>query len=277
LDHMNTLRSFAGVLARAGVASLRYDKLGTGRTGHATRQDPSEIGFDLYLGEARAAYHFLATRPEIDPHRLIILGHSEGGLVALILASESLRDPAPRVLVLAAPPGLPILETIREQVARALIQQVQNQQITQAQADAALADLDRIIAQLKATGTIPSDIRTPGLATIFNPTNARYLTQEERYDPRTLATQVPRGLPVLVLHGKKDSQVTEADDKGLLSAFRSSGHDSAVLYDLANVDHVFKEVPGPPNPNPLVDYNNPALPFSRAAGRRLAAFLAAHL
>ncbi|MBI2760232.1 MAG: alpha/beta hydrolase, partial [Chloroflexi bacterium] len=45
--------------------------------------------------------------------------------------------------------------------------------------------------------------------------------------------------------------------------------------ELPNANHVFKEVPG--NPNPAVDYTNPALPFSREAVDRLSAFVREHV
>lgn len=273
LTHMDTLRHFADALAGAGVASLRFDKFGTGRTGIAGHPDPAAVGFNLYVAEARAAYRYLASRREIDARRLAILGHSEGGLIALILSNQLVRAPAPRALVLAAPPGLPILETIREQAGPALAVAVQRGGLSQEQADAALVELDRIIAQIKQQGTIPTDIQTPGWKVIFNPVNTRFLVQDESYDPQVLAHRLPRAMPVLLLHGKLDVQVSEGDIRGLWNVLQRTGHTHALLYDLPRVDHVFKEIRGTPSANPLIDYNNPALPFSPAATRQLKAFV----
>jgi uncharacterized protein len=276
-NHIDTLRHFAAVLASDGVASLRYDKFGTGQTGISGHPDPAAVGFNLYVNEARAAYRYLAARPEIDVHQLAILGHSEGGLIALILGNRLVHAPALRALGLAAPPGLPILETIREQVGRNLQTAVQTGQLSQVQADAALAELDRIIAQIKQHRTIPSSIQTPGLASIFNPVNIKFLVQDESYDPQILATHLRRTMPVLLLHGKVDVQVSESDIHGLQGALQRSGHTHAMLYDLPQVDHVFKEVRGTPHTNPLIDYDNPALSFSHAATRRLRTFVRANL
>lgn len=277
LTHMDTLRHFANALAAAGVATLRFDKFGTGRTGITGHPNPAAVGFNLYVREARSAYNYLATRPAIDARRLAILGHSEGGLIALILGNQLVRAPTPRALVLAAPPGLPILETIREQEGPALAAAVQRGGLSQEQADAALAELDRIIAQIKQQGTIPTNIQTPGWKFIFSPVNTRFLVQDESYDPQVLASRLPRTISVLVLHGKLDVQVSESDMRGLWTVLHRTGHTRAMLYDLPQVDHVFKQVPGVPSANPLVDYNNPTLPFSPAATRRLKAFVIRYL
>ena len=277
INHIDILRHFADALAADGVASLRYDKYGTGRTGVATHPNPATVGFNLYVSAARAAFRYLAARPEIDSHRVAILGHSEGGLIALILGNRLTAAPAPRALILAAPPGLPILETIRDQVSHALDLGVQSGGITRANADEALAELDRIIAQLKQQGTVPTVIQTPGYASTFNSINAKFLSQEESYDPQALAARLRRAMPVLILHGTVDVQVTESDIHALQQAFETSGHTRAALYDLPQVDHEFKEVRGTPNPNPLIDYTNPALRFSRAAEARLKAFVRSSL
>jgi hypothetical protein len=106
--HLGTNRNFARALSGDGVASLRYDKLGSGAAGIGAHPDPSDVGFDLYTQEALDAYRTLARQPGIDPHRLIVVGHREGGLFALWLADRLKGTPeAPRMLVLAAPLGRP--------------------------------------------------------------------------------------------------------------------------------------------------------------------------
>ena len=269
---VNTLRDFADALAGRGVASLRYDKLGSGRTGLASHTNPADIGFALFVDEARAAYTFLRMRPEIDPRRVILLGHSEGGLIALVVADQ-LKEGSdePEALVLAAPPGFPYLETIRRQFTDQYTQAQHDGKVTKEQADAALIELDRAIANLKQTGKVPTDITTPALKQIFTPTNERFLAEGEKYDPRQIAATLPPTLPVLILHGTKDQQVSTADVQNLRDGFQTAGNAKATLVELPDVDHVFKEIPG--TPNPATDYGNPALRFSVEATTRLAAFV----
>ncbi|MGH7127500.1 MAG: alpha/beta hydrolase family protein, partial [Planctomycetaceae bacterium] len=86
-------------LTRRGIAVLRYDDRGvassTGAFATATSED--------FAGDALAGVRYLKTRPEIDPGRIGIIGHSEGGLIAPIAAARS-DDVA--FIVLMAGPGV---------------------------------------------------------------------------------------------------------------------------------------------------------------------------
>jgi alpha-beta hydrolase superfamily lysophospholipase len=273
---VETLHNFADVLAGQGIASLRYDKLGTGNTGLAAHPDPATIGFDLYIDEARAAYALLRAQPEVDPHRMMFLGHSEGGLITLVMADQLKGgSDAPEVLALAAPPGFRYLDTIRQQLTDQYTQAQQAGRVTQDQANTALMELDRTVASLRQTGHIPPDLTTPALKVVFTPTNEKFYAEVDRYDPRAIAATLPPTLPVLVLHGTKDQQISARDEQNLMQGFQTAGNTKAMLAELADVDHVFKEVPGVPNPT--TDYGNPALPFSTEAATRLTAFTKANL
>ena len=97
---VNTLEVIADWLSADGVASLRYDKLGSGRTGlgpYASR--PGAIGIGPFEQEAAAGLRFLARQPGVDRDRLAVIGHSEGALFALLLATGAPRAaqrPLPR-------------------------------------------------------------------------------------------------------------------------------------------------------------------------------------
>jgi fermentation-respiration switch protein FrsA (DUF1100 family) len=268
---VNTNRNFAAALAEQGVASLRYDKLGSAATGVPERVNPADGGFELFVDEARAAHAYLKARPEVDGGRVLLLGHSEGALIALVLADRWKAADEPRALILAAPPGMPYLDLLsrqfREQYARAQ----DMKQVTAEQAEAALAEVERVVASLRSTGALPERIWPPTVAQIFRPDTARFLAQADAYDPHALASGLPAHLPVLVLRGAKDQQVSAADAQAILEGLQTAGNTRSLGYELTDVNHVFKEVPGPPNP--AADYTNPALPFSHEAAARLADFL----
>lgn len=88
-------------LTRAGVAVLRVDDRNVGRskgfTGTATSAD--------LAGDVLAGLAFLAARPEVDPERVGLIGHSEGGLIAPLVATRAPEDVA--FVVLLAGPGVP--------------------------------------------------------------------------------------------------------------------------------------------------------------------------
>lgn len=270
----DTLSNFADVLAAAGVASLRYDKLGTGKTGLASyATHPNDLGFDTYVDEALAAYDYLRSLPEVDPSRVLILGHSEGALIALLVSSQRSGDASPRALVLAAPPGIGYLETFRNQISAQFDAAIAAGRATRAGADATLAKIDTVVASLKSTGAYPpgAAITDPVLTQVFTKANEKFLGQVEQYDPAELAAALPAALPVLILHGAKDQQILDSDIAALKAGFARANNQNVQVKELPDVDHVFKEVPG--TPNPATDYVNPALPFSKGAADALTSFV----
>jgi uncharacterized protein len=270
LPHLDTNRNFARALSGAGVASLRYDKLGSGAAGIGAHPDPSDVDFDLYAQEALDAYWTLARQPGIDPHRLIVVGHSEGGLFALWLADHLKGTPeAPRMLVLAAPLGRRYLDVVARQLTDQYRQARAAGQLSAKDAAARIADLQRIIATLRATGKPPAHLADPALAPALNPVPA-FLVQADRLDPAGLARRLGPSLPVLVLRGTKDVQVDAGDVDHLMQGLAADR--AAVRADIPDADHLFKVVTG--TPNPPVDYANAGRPFAPQVAPRLAAFLA---
>lgn len=271
LQHMNTNRNIAEALAADGVASLRYDKLGSGKTGLASHADGQGIDFNLFIDEAKAAYAALAARPEIDPERLIVVGHSEGALFALLLAQQITGPETPKALVLAAPIGLRYMDILHNQIQAQVDAAVAAGQMPAEQGTAMMDELNAIIASLREQGTLPETIENPTLLQLFNPVNNDFLIQIDRYDPAEVAAELPADLPVLVLRGEKDSQVLASDVDHLMAGFERAGNTHAERFELPDVNHVFKVVPG--QPNPAVDYNNPELPFSPEVVEHLSDFV----
>lgn len=86
-ENRNASRFLADYLARHGIAALIYDKRGVGES----TGDWHEAGFETLADDGAAGLDFLAGRREIDPARLGIYGHSQGGMIAPLLASRSKR------------------------------------------------------------------------------------------------------------------------------------------------------------------------------------------
>jgi uncharacterized protein len=107
------LGQLASAIADAGFVVLRYDKRGVGQSGGR----PESAGIQDYAEDLRAAVKFLADRKDVDPRRIAVLGHSEGGSVALVAGAKDKRIAA---IVLVATAGIPGSELILAQQARAL-------------------------------------------------------------------------------------------------------------------------------------------------------------
>lgn len=102
----------SNALTKAGFAVLRYDKRGVGESTSTTSL--FQVTRQLYLDDAHAALTLLAADPRIDASRIFILGHSEGGELAIALANI-----APvRGIILLAPLPKPYSAILKEQIAK---------------------------------------------------------------------------------------------------------------------------------------------------------------
>jgi pimeloyl-ACP methyl ester carboxylesterase len=270
---MNTNLNLAIALAQDGIPSLRYDKLGSGQTGLGTHADASGIDYELFAQEARDAAAFLAEQPGVDPSKLILVGHSEGALFALVLAQE-LTDAGtpPAALILASPLSVRYLDILHEQLTGKFKAAVAAQTMTDDQAAKLTTELEGIIEGLRTTGNLPSTAISPELATIFSPANAAFLAQIDKIDPGEVAAGLPNDLPVLVLLGNKDAQVTGDQVRHLMDGLRRAGNDQAHFAAIPLADHTLRVIEGTADPS--VDYANPDLEFSPLVVTEIRNFLA---
>lgn len=239
--HIDTLRNLAQALSTDGVASLRYDKIGTGQTGLGPYQGrQATIGLDVYQQEAQAALTFLSNQPDVDPSRVTVVGHSEGALYTLLLAtSPPAALPRIHALALLEPLSYRYLDVITHQVDARLTADLNSGAITDEQAQSIRAALRAAIAQLRATGTLPADLPT-SLSTVLPAGTATYLAQLDRYDPADLASRVPAGTPVLTSCSDADIQVS-CSDLDRVSSGLTTAHATLTTVRLSGVDHVLKE------------------------------------
>jgi uncharacterized protein len=109
-------REIADTLGRRGVAVLRFDDRGTGESegNHATATSRD------FADDVRALVAWLRTRDDIDPTRILLLGHSEGGLIAPLVAAD---DPRLAGIALLAGPAYTGARIIAFQQRSAIAQQ----------------------------------------------------------------------------------------------------------------------------------------------------------
>jgi pimeloyl-ACP methyl ester carboxylesterase len=247
---IGTLRHLADVLADHGVASLRYDKVGSGTTGMGELTE-ADLGFFRFVDDARAGLEFLAAQPGVDPDRLTVIGHSEGGLIAELLAVEA----APTVdVALVAPVPHRYLDVVTDQLERQLDQAF----LPAAEADSLRRQLATAVADVRA-GRRP-DPTAPELEALFRPEVTMFLREADANDPVDLAKQIPRASKVLLACGDADIQVP-CESLRDLRTLLSLGTDSLTVVELVGVNHVLKEIGDSLSTGR--EYGQP-LPFSRA-------------
>ncbi len=200
-------REVADTLARRGIAVLRYDDRGFGQStgSHATA---SSLDFAV---DVRAALAWLRQRPEVDPRRIALVGHSEGGLVAPMVAAD---DSLLAAVVLMAGPSRP---------GRAILAYQNRMLIDQ---DTAIAPAARDSAYAAAMVKVDSLART-----------SRWVGFFLDYDPLPTARRLR--LPVLILQGATDRQVTADQADELAEAIRSGGNRKVVTHTFAETNHLF--------------------------------------
>jgi uncharacterized protein len=269
----NTLEAVANWLSADGVASLRYDKLGSGQTGWGRyAAHPDQAGLGTYEQESVAALNFLAGQRQVDRARLAVFGHSEGGLYALLLAS-GLAGPAPKIraVALLEPVPMRFLDLIQQSAAASLTREVMQGYVTPAQATSAEQAFARMIASLRRTGTLPPGVKLgAGVAAIFQQP-LREATQIDRYDPATVAARLPAHAPVLLTCSNADGAIGCALEDHLAAGL---AHTSARL-DYVHLDGVSHFLKDDITQN-TADYNE-SLPFSAQLRAALKTFLASNL
>lgn len=220
------LKQIAERLAAEGVASLRFDKRSARRHWGALlaldlERQNEFLGYASFVGDAAAGFAFLRGHDGVDPERAGILGHSEGGLLALQVAADTAAvdgAPRPAALVLAATGGVTLADLLRHQIGRSV------QTYPEALRKTLLDDLERAIERIVADATVPSDLHA-GLRPLFPANATRLLQSELAVDPAELAPAWPG--PALLLHGALDVQVpAQESTERLRAAFARRGGDA---------------------------------------------------
>lgn len=204
-------------LAAQGIAVLRYEK----RT-KARPQDFASGDFgvdDETTNDAVLAVDALRKTADIDPKRVFVLGHSQGGLMAPRIAAVSGHVAG---LVLLAAPSRPLLDILIEQNRRLAV--LDDGKIS----DAERAAINALVEQVRITrdpGTAPSAKTVMGQP-------AGYWHSIDRVDPVAEAQQVK--LPMLLLQGARDIQVVDADWQNWRDAFHGNPKVAFTLYEKLN-------------------------------------------
>ena len=229
-------RLLADALAAKGISTLRADKRGMFGS-KAAIPDPNAVTIGDYAADA---HNWADTLRKRRGARCVwLLGHSEGGLVALVAGQEPEGICG---LILVSAPGRRMSDLIREQ----LRANPANAPVL----DSALKAIDSLERgqRVDVTGMHPA------LQGLFSPRIQGYLIDMFQRDPTKLAATVR--LPVLVVQGERDLQVSTTDAKALASASAK-----AKLILLPRMNHVLKDVQNDDRASNLATYADPSLPI----------------
>ena len=289
---LDAYRWIADQLAAHGVASLRYDKLTSGATGLGPYADDpaslTECSFDeIFVQPVRDGLGFLAAQPGIDAERPLLVGHSEGGLISLVVASDPGSAPAPAGLMLLEPQYGRILDI----VARQLDDQLALAGIEPAEIAALgrwiAAGVDRIRnsgppfgppgpSPLPAASGVTAQWQAAIASVLYGRMWNRLAQSEDALDPVALAGSVR--VPTLVTAGTKDFNTPLVPGgppgSGVAALAGAFPDDTANLVVLADTHHELRDI-GDTDPMTLT---NPAdllkFPYSPTLAIAIDEFLA---
>ena len=202
-------RQIADTLGRRGIAVLRFDDRGVGESGG--RESAVKSTSADFADDVRSIVAWLRARADVDATRIALAGHSEGGLIAPIVAAS---DPRLKAVALLAGPAYDGRQVLM----------YQNRQVIDKAPALSAGQRDSIWK------TVPAALDSLSNA---NPWMAFFMS----HNPRTTARQVKQ--PVLLLHGETDRQVTVEQADSLLSALRSSGNRDVTLRKFSATNHLF--------------------------------------
>lgn len=247
----------ADMLTRHGIAVLRTDDRGTAHSGgNFSTADTRDFASD-----ALAAVEYLKTRHEIDAHRIGLIGHSEGGMIAPMIAARDTTfysDPADiSFLVLLAAPGVPITELMNAQrkmltldtsaIAREHLAQASifdslvaaNNAHPDPKLPHVLDSMWRVAYRTSGGDTsnhrLMMQMKSSQLAAYFSPWYRYFLS----FDPQLVLRNVH--CPVLALNGTLDHQVAcEPDLAGIAMALKEAGDKDVTIKAMPGLNHLFQ-------------------------------------
>ncbi|MEP6835721.1 MAG: alpha/beta fold hydrolase [Gemmatimonas sp.] len=209
--HVNNyaiFREIADTLARRGIATLRWDDRGVGESGGV---EGVATGTSADVAEdVRSILEWLRAQSDVDATRIALAGHSEGGLVAPMVAATDARLKGIAILAGPAYTGRRVLLWQQQRAIEPL-------HLSRSEQDARIASAS---SQLDATSKTQ-----PWL---------RYFLS---YDPIPTARLIR--MPVLVLQGLTDQQVSPEDADALVKAIKSNGNANVTLHKFPSTNHVF--------------------------------------
>jgi dipeptidyl aminopeptidase/acylaminoacyl peptidase len=207
LDGYRPFRQIADALGRRGIAVLRMDDRGTGASGGTFKGSTSAD----FAEDIRAGLAYLRTQPVIRADRLGVLGHSEGALIAPMVAD---KEPTLRAIVLLAGIAQPGRTALQFQLKNQI---EHNTTLTPEARDAQIAEIPKKIDAM----------------TTADPWMKFFLT----YDPAATMQRVKT--PVLILTGSRDQQAPPEQVPLIEAAFKEGGNKDVTARVVSDVNHLF--------------------------------------
>lgn len=227
----NSLKFLAEELAKNGVAVFSFDKRIIMQIKNGT-VDEIKLSFDDMVTDAVSVVNYFNLGKKYK--NIIIAGHSEGSLIGMLAAQKNVQG-----FISIAGVGRPSNEILEEQILKQL--------------PSIKEDLHQKLELLKAGKTFDPKSMNANIAPLFRQSVQPYLISWFKYNPEIEIQKLI--MPVLIVNGNKDLQVSVSDAERLKKA-----KTSAKLHIISNMNHVLKEISSDDAAN-MASYNSGTTPI----------------
>ncbi len=243
----------ADYLTRNGIAVLRYDDRGVGQS----KGDFKSATSADFATDVQSAIAYLKTRKEINKNKIGLIGHSEGGLIAPMVASKS-KDVS--FIVLLAGPGIQgdkLLLLQQELIARSsgtsesdikktiAVNSKLFEIVNKSEDDQKLKeDLSKELYELlkkDTTSEIPNGMTKEEFVSYqVDQISSPWMQYFIKYDPTVALSKV--SCPVLAVNGEKDLQVPPKENlTAIKNILKKAGNKNVTTIEFPNLNHLFQE------------------------------------
>ena len=229
----------ADYLTRKGIVVLRADKRGVGKSGG----NYSQAVMADFAWDAEAGVAYLKTRPEVNPHKIGLVGHSEGGIEAPMVAA---RNSDVAFVVMMAGPGVPGDEILGEQVV--LIGRAAGKSQADVEKDAAVQrevlaivkkDADSAVLEKDLRAVMAGKVPEAQIGMQVKMVSSPWFRDFVLYDPAATLSKLT--CPVLDINGEKDLQVPPSQNlPPIRKALEAAGNKNFEVVELPGLNHLFQ-------------------------------------
>ncbi len=208
----NSLKKLAENLTNNGIATFRYDK----RVVKQIRQGnvDKDMMFDDFVNDAKDVINYFKEKETYS--KIYVIGHSQGSLVGMLAAKENTD-------------GFISLAGAGQNIGDVIVDQVTNM------APKLGEEAQKVVDKLKKGETTTE--YPQALASVFSIDIQPFMMNWMQYNPTEVINELK--IPVLIVNGTKDLQVSEGEAKLLKEA-----NEKAQLQIIENMNHVFFEIKG---------------------------------
>lgn len=243
----------ADYLTRKGIGVLRVDDRGVGKsTGNRIQATTLDFATDT-----EAAVTFLKTRKDINPKKIGLIGHSEGGMIAPIVAS---KDKSINLIVLLAGPGVPCDQLLIEQsyligksdglneteleqskkLNQSIYSIVKSDKTTDEVIKEIEALLEKSLSENPDSNNLPEAQKKEMISQQAEQITSPWFRYFLKFNPDEYVSKVK--CPVLILNGGKDLQVpAKMNTEGIQKSLAKGGNKKSTTIIYPSMNHLFQE------------------------------------